>query len=74
MIGCAFDSEWWLSIAWLLSPFALVVRLLPKRAAVVTVDPHGTISMIVVHRAAWCVHRNKVVIDAEPVTLRVTVG
>jgi hypothetical protein len=41
---------------------------------VVAVDPHGAVAVIAVHRATRGVHRDQVVVDPEPVALRVAVG
>src|SRR5690606_1325340 len=55
-------------------PLTIGVRLIVQAAAVVTVNPHGTVTVESVHRTAWRVHRDLMVVDAQTVALRVTVG
>lgn len=52
VIGGALDAERRFCEVRLLLPLAVTVRFVAKRAAVVAVDPHGTVAMVVVERAA----------------------
>src|SRR3546814_3945499 len=47
---------------------------LGKRGTGIAVDPHGTVTMEIVDRAARRIDRNLVRIDAEPVAMGVAVG
>jgi hypothetical protein len=47
----AANLERWFAIVRLFSPFTLVVRLVADRAAMIAVDSHGTVTVIVIHGA-----------------------
>ena len=40
----------------------------------ITVNPHGTVTVIAVEWAAWSIDRNQVVVHAESVPLGIAVG
>src|SRR5690606_32939156 len=69
-----FERQRRLTESRLFLPLTIGVRLIVQAAAVVTVDPHGTVTVETVHRTAWRVHRDLVVVDAQTIALRVTVG
>src|SRR5690606_19218506 len=58
----------------LLLPLAVGVRLVMQAAALVAIDPHGTIAVIAVDRATGRVHRDLVVVHTQTVALRIAVG
>src|SRR5690554_7133902 len=58
----------------LLLPFAISIRLVMQAAALVAVNPHGTIAVIAVDRATGRVYRDLVVVHTQTVALGVTVG
>ena len=68
------QAEWRLGELGLFLPLASAIRLIPQRTSVVPVHTHGTVTVIAVHWAARRVHRNQVMIGAEPVALGVAVG
>ena len=55
-------------------PFAFAVGLIADRSAGIAIDPHAAIAMVAVEWALGRIHRNLMVIHAEPVTLRIAVG
>ena len=74
MVGLAFKGERRLPEVGLLLPFTVAVRLVAKSSTVVTIHPHLAVAMEGVHRAARCVYRDQVMVNAQPVSLGITVG
>src|ERR1700687_4001150 len=58
----------------LCDPFAPAVRLKGGASSAVAVDPHLAIAMIAVGWASGGIDRDRGVVDAEPIALRVAVG
>lgn len=70
----AFQTQRWLTVIGLFLPFAVAVRFVGQRAAMITIHAHGAVSVIAVDGAACGIHWNQVVIDTEPVALRIPVA
>ena len=74
VVGGPFQAERRLGKFRLLLPFAVAVRLVAERAAVIAVNPHGAVAVVAVERAAGGIDRDQVVVHAEPVALGIAVG
>src|SRR5690606_33711572 len=73
--GCrTFQRHRRLAEIGLLLPFAISIRLVMQAAALVAIDPHGTIAVIAVDRATGRVYRDLVVVHTQTVALRIAVG
>src|SRR3546814_6705611 len=49
------------------------VRLINRRTATIAVETHRTVALIVVIRALWSIHRQMLVVGADPVQMRVVI-
>ena len=58
----------------LLLPVAIAVGFVTRSATLIAVNPHQTIAMEAVNRAAGSINRDEVMIDSQTVTLGITVG
>ena len=58
----AFNIKGWLGKFRLLLPLILTVGLVAEGAAMIAVNPHGTVAMVAVERAAGGVDRDQVVV------------
>ncbi len=74
VIGSAFQSQGRLLEFGLLLPFTVAVGLIAQRAAVIAVHAHLTVAVVAVRAEFWRVHRDRMVVDAQAVALRVAVG
>jgi len=57
-----------------LLPLTVTVGLVAEGAAVIAVDPHGSVAVEALVRTARCIDRDLMVIDAESVALGIAVG
>ena len=74
VISCTLETERRLTEIRLFLPFIVTVRLIAKRAAIVSIHPHGPITMKRMHRTAGLVNRNTVMIDPQAIALGITIG
>src|SRR5690606_25484564 len=72
-VGVAVDLQRRLAVLGLLLPLVEAVGLVVEHAAVVAVGAALAVAVVAVHRAARGVDRDLVVVDAQPVALRVGV-
>src|SRR5512143_946758 len=74
MVCSSFQAERGFGEFRLFLPFAVTVRLIPEKAAVIPIHPHGAVSMVAVIGKAGSVDRNLMVIHPEAVALSIPVG
>lgn len=71
VVGGSLQGQRRLGEVRLLLPLSIAVGLIAKGAAIVTVHPHGTVTVKTVERAAWGVDRDLVMVDPKAVALGV---
>ena len=74
VISRPFQAEGRFSKVRLLLPLAVTIRLVSKGAAIVAVNPHGSITVIAVKWASRGIDRDQMMVHTEPIALGIAVG